>query len=76
MNIADQYDALRSRRPYKPAHSHQKAMQILSSGDARTRPSHFDPEVLAAFKACAQLFRNIYEEHVEDAMIHQARSFD
>jgi putative two-component system response regulator len=61
MNIADQYDALRSKRPYKHALAHDIAMQIITEGDLRTQTCHFDPAVLNAFKACAETFRSIYE---------------
>jgi putative two-component system response regulator len=63
MNICDIYDALRSKRPYKFAFEHLKSMEIITRGDGRTRPEHFDPAILAAFKQNQQLFCDIFERY-------------
>ena len=65
MNICDQYDALRSARPYKQPLSHRAAFEIITVGNDRTRPAHFDPDVLEAFKRTATRFREIFET-IED----------
>jgi putative two-component system response regulator len=61
MNICDVYDALRSKRPYKPAFDHLKTVDIMMSGDGRTQPGHFDPLILAAFKQNHPVFQDIFE---------------
>ena len=63
MNICDNYDALRSKRPYKPAFDHLKSVDIITRGDARIQPEHFDPVILATFKQNHQSFRDIFETY-------------
>ena len=43
--VADVFDALTSRRVYKPAFSVERAVEIMTDG----RGSHFDPEILDLF---------------------------
>lgn len=59
MAIADVYDALISSRVYKPAFTHEKAIEIITKGDGRVMPDHFDPDVLSVFKAISEDFRQI-----------------
>lgn len=66
MSITDQYDALRSKRPYKPAFNHEIVMSIISKGDGRTMPNHFDPDVLSAFIKSAEIFKDIFDTHNHD----------
>ncbi|MBI5074439.1 MAG: response regulator [Nitrospirae bacterium] len=61
MNIVDQYDSLRSKRPYKVPFSHEQTCDIIIKGDGRTRPEHFDPKIHAAFRDAADEFNRIFE---------------
>jgi response regulator RpfG family c-di-GMP phosphodiesterase len=56
--IADVYDALRSRRVYKPALPHTVAMNIIVQGS----PGQFDPALLQAFQRCAGDLDRIFTE--------------
>ena len=53
--LADVFDALTSRRPYKEPYSFDESMQVLEAG----RGTHFDPFLLDEFSGIA---RHLYEE--------------
>jgi putative two-component system response regulator len=55
MAVADVYDALTTRRPYKEPFPHDKAMSIVLEGSG----SHFDPQLVEALQACEQRFIDI-----------------
>jgi HD-GYP domain-containing protein (c-di-GMP phosphodiesterase class II) len=72
VSIADCYDALRSKRPYKPSFSHEKAVSIMTQGDDRIDPArHFDPRLMALFAEKHAEFNRIWNElrdEEEDAL--------
>lgn len=55
MAIADVYDALISKRVYKPAFTHEKAVSII----IEERGEHFDPELVDGFLEIQEQFRKI-----------------
>jgi putative two-component system response regulator len=60
--LVDVYDALRSKRPYKPEFDQEKTLSIMLDGDGRTDPSHFDPELINVFRKLADKFNKIYSQ--------------
>ncbi|MGB3368379.1 MAG: HD domain-containing phosphohydrolase [Acidaminobacteraceae bacterium] len=59
--LADVYDALRSKRPYKIPWSHEKSKEYILSN----RGKHFDPEIVDVFSKLNQQMEQIYGE-IED----------
>lgn len=62
MAIADVYDALTSKRVYKDAIPHDKAVEIILS----ERGTHFDPDIVDAFIKNIDIFKQIAHEHGDD----------
>jgi len=56
--LADVYDALRSRRAYKPALSHAASVQMMTEGCQ----GQFDPALVQIFQRCAPRFDTIFRE--------------
>jgi len=53
MAVADVYDALISKRVYKSAYPHSRAVKIIAEG----RGTHFDPAIVDVFFECSEQFR-------------------
>jgi putative two-component system response regulator len=68
MAVADVYDALISRRVYKPAFTHEQALDIMRKG----RGTHFDPDVFDAFLAIERRFAEIASEFADAASFEPA----
>jgi len=72
--LCDLYDALRSQRPYKSAFSHVKTIDIMLNGNERTKPTHFDPSLLEAFREMHHQFDGIYStvQETKDSPSHDS----
>ncbi len=61
MALADVFDALMSRRVYKPPMTLEEATEIILQG----RGTHFDPDVVDAFMACRTEFADIAHRYAD-----------
>ncbi len=61
MAVADVYDALISKRVYKPPFPHKKAVKIIFE----ERGKHFDPAIVDAFEELEEKFRSIALEYAD-----------
>jgi len=59
--VADVFDALSSKRPYKPAFSREKCIAIMEEG----RGKHFDPNILDVFFSNTQEIVKIQIAHAD-----------
>ena len=56
--VADVFDALTSKRPYKDAWPIEKAMELMTEESGQ----HFDPEVVSALKRALPKILEVYEQ--------------
>lgn len=61
MAVADVYDALVSKRVYKPAFTHETAMEMIRQASGE----HFDPDVVDAMLMAEEEFRDIAERYAD-----------
>jgi len=59
--LVDVYDALRSKRVYKPAYSHEETVEIIKSERGR----HFDEEIVDAFIEIQEIFDDISTRYLD-----------
>lgn len=62
MAVADVYDALRSKRPYKEGFSHLEAYDLI----IRDRGIKFDPDVVDAFCEISTVFDDIFTQYCQE----------
>lgn len=62
MAVADVYDALISRRPYKQPYTHQEAIALIQEG----RGGHFDPDIVDVLIGLADTCRDIANRYRDD----------
>jgi putative two-component system response regulator len=73
--VADVFDALTTKRPYKPAFSNEKALGIIREGEG----THFDPKVVQAFFSILEEIQKIQREYPDQNTLaladqHQGKS--
>jgi putative two-component system response regulator len=61
MSVADVYDALRSKRVYKPGMSHEESAKIIFEG----KGTQFDPILIDSFGELQQTFQKIADQYSE-----------
>ena len=55
VSVCDVYDALISKRSYKPSYSHEKAMEMIKNGECGA----FNPLILECLGECSENFKKI-----------------
>lgn len=63
MGLADRYDALRSKRPYKEGYSHEKTITVLAKDDRSgiSGADWYGDDIWGVFKKHHLCFKEIFE---------------
>ena len=64
MSVADVYDALVSKRPYKEPYPHEVAVQEIINGEG----IQFDPDVVDAFTSIADSLPELYQKFKDEGI--------
>ncbi len=67
--LADVYDALTTKRVYKPAFDHKKSREIILEG----RGTHFDPDLIEAFLRHEEEFVEV-SERFEEQVVEESKT--
>jgi len=59
--LADAYDAITSKRPYKEPITHERAIELIKKDSG----THFDPQIVKSFMACEKEFNRIREQYLK-----------
>jgi len=70
--VADVFDALTTKRPYKEAFSNEEAFDIIRKG----RETHFDPEVVDIFFDKVSEIETIQSKYLEGSVEMKTLDFD
>jgi putative two-component system response regulator len=70
MALADVYDALISRRVYKPPFPHEKAVEIIREG----RGTHFEPDIVDTFLDIHDVFHSIAARYTDSEAEVEAKA--
>lgn len=71
MAVADVFDALTSKRVYKPSMPIEKVMEIIREGSG----THFDPDVVAAFEESIDRVKAALEGEEDTSMVWGQKRF-
>lgn len=70
-SLADVYDALTSKRPYKEPYSHEKAVEMILNGECGA----FSSTMIEVFKKVSPFFPEIAAKNAEEGALNQGEEY-